>query len=79
MGLMVLPESFAVSTAKKATPQLVERLVGLALDGLPAIGIVAATVIELVVAAIGLLMLRRRSDATSMESAHSLAMSTGMR
>ena len=55
------------------------RLVGLALDGLPATGIVAATVIELIVAAIGLLMLRRRPDAASTESAHSLAMSTGMR
>ena len=55
------------------------RLLGLALDGMPATGIVAATVIELVVAAIGLLVLRHPSDAASTESAHPRAMSTGMR
>ena len=55
------------------------RLIGLALDGMPATGIVAATVIELVVAAIGLLMLRRQSDAASTKSAHPRAMSAGLR
>lgn len=51
------------------------RLIGLALDGMPAAGIVAATVIELVVAAIGVMMLRRPSDAVSTESTHQLAIS----
>ena len=55
------------------------RLVGLALDGMPSIGIIAATVIELVVAAIGLLILRHWFSAASKESANPLAMPTGMR
>lgn len=55
------------------------RLIGLILDGMPAAGIVAATVIELVVAAIGLLMLRSPSDAASTESAHQLAISPDVR
>ena len=55
------------------------RLLGLALDGTPATGIVAATVIELVVAALGLLMLRRQSDAASTESAHQLAIPPDVR
>lgn len=55
------------------------RLLGLALDGMPATGIVAATVIELVVATIGVMMLRRPSDTASTESAHQLAMSPDVR
>jgi hypothetical protein len=38
------------------------RLVGVALDGVPATGIVVATAIELVTAAIGAMLLRRPSD-----------------
>ncbi len=54
------------------------RLLGLALDGTPGTGIVAATVIELVVAAIGAMMLRGPSDVASTASTHPRAMSTGM-
>ncbi len=41
------------------------RLLGLALDGVPATGILAATLIELALAAIGFWMLRRPSDTAS--------------
>ena len=43
------------------------RLLGLALDGIPSIGLVGSTAIELIVAAIGLLILSR-SGATSARS-----------
>ncbi len=55
------------------------RLLGLALDGMPATGIVAATVIELVMATIGLMMLRRSSAAASTEAAPQLAVSPDFR
>ncbi|MEM8930885.1 MAG: DUF4345 domain-containing protein [Acidobacteriota bacterium] len=41
------------------------RLVAMAFDGLPASGVVGATVIELVIAAIGLVVLVRRSGSAS--------------
>lgn len=47
------------------------RLLGLVLDGMPSIGLVASTAIELIVAAIGLLILGR-SGATSARSSRSL-------
>ncbi|MEM1203789.1 MAG: DUF4345 domain-containing protein [Acidobacteriota bacterium] len=49
------------------------RLLGLALDGIPATGLVASTAIELIVAALGLWILRR-SEVTSARSFQELAM-----
>ena len=55
------------------------RLLGLTLDGMPSNGVIGATVIELVVAAIGLVVLFRHSGTGSADSPHELAPAPALR
>lgn len=77
-GLLILLGAVRVSLRGLATTLVVlvygsfglSRLLGLTLDGLPSSGVIGAIAIELVVAAIGLVVLYRQSGMGSADSPH---------
>lgn len=77
-GLLILLGAVRVSLRGLATTLVVlvygsfglSRLLGLTLDGLPSSGVIGAIAIELIVAAIGLVVLYRQSGMGSADSPH---------
>ena len=57
----------------------VARLVGMAIDGMPASGIVSATILELAIAAIGFFIYRRRASSAVSETSSDLGTLQGVR